>query len=384
MIAKTDKLRCCGCAACVNACPVGCIAMQSDADGFQYPAIDEARCIHCKKCEAACPIVITQKVQSEETDVFAANDANTARRQRASSGGVFGLLAEHVLSLGGVVFGAAYDADFRVVHRRIDRTEELDLLRRTKYAQSDIGMTMAEAKALLQENKWVLFSGTPCQIAGLTAFLGKDYPTLLTVDTVCFAAPSPKAWQSYLTYRQAQDGSASLPLAINQREKTTGWSRYRYSSHFIYPNGAEYAALSGADPYMHAMVSGLITRPSCDACQFRGLRRCSDLTLGDYWGIWDVAPEMDDDKGTSLVLVHSDRGRAFLNEISKDLRLLRTGSEEAIRENPRILTAALPNPERNAFLRTPDWHAIRTRLERKSETSFAQKMRTKLKRVFGA
>lgn len=328
---------CTGCTACAAACPRGCISMTADADGFSHPVIDESACVGCGLCEKLCPVL--NPVQLNHTPgAFAARSGDDTSRMASTSGGVFPELAREILKKGGAVYGAAYDESFRVVHICADNEEELDRLRGAKYAQSDLNGIFADVKKRLDGGQWVLFSGTPCQVLGLKTFLRKDHEKLLLVDLVCHSVPSPLAWEKYLEYIS---GEKTLS-AVNLRCKDTGWSRYRYSNRFDFSDGTSRMDGSGQSLYMKLFGSGLITRPSCDSCPAKGYARVSDLTLGDFWGIWDIDPAWDDDRGTSLVLVHTGKGRAAL----AGMPLREVTPEEASRENPAILRPAARNPRR--------------------------------------
>ena len=209
-----------------------------------------------------------------------------------------------------------------------------------KYVQSELRDTFLEAENALKAGRKVLFSGTPCQIAGLKNYLGKEYDNLLTVDLVCHGVPSPLVWESYLKYRKEKDGQSEVADKVNMRSKVTGWSRYNYSVEYKYKDGQVYQKKNGEDPYMRAFVSNMILRPSCNECHFKGLERCSDFTLGDFWGIWNIKPEMDDDKGTSLVVVHSEKGRMYWEKIKEFCVSVEVTAEEAYRENPSMMVAS--------------------------------------------
>jgi coenzyme F420-reducing hydrogenase beta subunit len=326
---------CTGCTACAAACPKDCITMQPDADGFFRPVIDRSRCVNCGLCEKVCPVLVPT-APSHTPAAFAAWSREDASRLKSTSGGVFPELARSVLARGGAVYGAAYDENFRVIHICAENAAELDRLRGAKYAQSDLGDCFREAKGRLEAGQEVLFSGTPCQILGLKAFLRKDYVSLLTVDLVCHSVPSPLAWENYL--RWISDGKTIS--AINLRCKDTGWSRYRYSNRFEFSDGSCRMDQSGESLYMKLFGSGLISRPSCSGCPAKGYARVSDLTLGDFWGIWNSHPELDDDRGVSLVLVHSEKGLAALGQLPRQAVSL----EDAGRENPAIFRPAAKNP----------------------------------------
>lgn len=344
------KEYCTGCTACVSVCPKGCIDMTVDETGFLCPVIDAERCIDCGLCEKTCPIVTPLKMAESEPKAYAAYSKDEAVRMQSSSGGVFAETAKAVLAEGGVVFGAAYNEQFEVVHICVDSETDLAKLRGAKYAQSDLRGIFADVKAKLDAEKKVLFSGTPCQVGGLKAYLRKDYQTLLTVDFVCHSVPSPLAWRAYVKYRAEQDNGGKLPQTIDLRSKATGWSRYQYSNLFQYEDGEDHVAKSTESLYMKLFVGGYINRESCENCQFKGYSRVSDLTIGDFWGIWDIAPEMDDNRGTSVVLVQSLRGAEFFDKISERLALKEVSLEEASRQNQAMLKSSVPNPRRQEVL----------------------------------
>lgn len=229
-----------------------------------------------------------------------------------------------------------------IVHICAENEAALDRLRGAKYAQSDLTDVFPDVKRRLEVGQQVLFSGTPCQVLGLKAYLRKDYVNLLLVDLVCHSVPSPLAWKKYLEYISGEKTLAH----VNLRCKDTGWSRYRYSNRFDFSDGTCQMDRSGESLYMKLFGSGLITRPACANCQFKGYRRVSDLTIGDFWGIWDIAPEMDDNKGTSVVLVQSQRGAELLQSIANRMVLKPVTLEEASRQNGAMLKAAQSNPRR--------------------------------------
>ena len=312
--------------------------MKPDMDGFLYPEVDAGKCVNCGLCEKACPVVTLCKKQETLPDAYAAYTMDQAVRLESSSGGVFSEVAKTVIAQGGAVFGAAYNDSFEVVHICVETEPELVRLRGAKYAQSDLGNTFAQVKQRLDRGQQVLFSGTPCQVGGLKAFLRKDYENLLTVDIICHSVPSPMVWEKYVE-------SFGKIKSFNLRAKDTGWSRYRYC-HRIDSGDDIKLIPSGDSLYMKLFVGGYINRKSCENCRFKGYSRVSDLTLGDFWGIWDIAPEMDDDKGTSVVLVQSDRGAAVLNQLRDKLVVKTVTLEEASRQNPAMLVSAKPNPKR--------------------------------------
>lgn len=281
---------------------------------------------------------------------YAAYSTDETVRLQSSSGGIFTEIARAVFAAGGAVYGAAYNERFEVVHICAENEADLIKLRGAKYAQSDLRGIFAAVKGQLEQGRKVLFSGTPCQVGGLKAFLRKDYNNLLTVDFICHSVPSPTAWQEYVKYRAQLDNNGGLPISINLRSKETGWNHYQYSNLFHYANGTSHTAKSGNSLYMKLFVGGYINRESCENCQFKGYSRISDLTIGDFWGIWDIAPEMDDNKGTSVILAHSFRGTELLSQISDQLVLKEVTLEEASRQNQAMLKTLSPSNRRTEVL----------------------------------
>lgn len=341
------KEYCTGCTACASACLKKCIAMKADENGFLCPSIDAENCVECGLCEKSCPIVSPIQVTENTPKAYATYSTDEEMRLQSSSGGIFTEIARTILAEGGIVYGAAYNEKFEVVHICAENETELARLRGAKYAQSDLRGVFKDVKAKLDAGRKVLFSGTPCQVGGLKASLHQDYQNLLTLDFVCHSVPSPMAWREYVKYRAEQDTGGKLPQSIDLRSKATGWSRYRYSNLFSYEGGVSRTDKSGDSLYMKLFVGGYINREACANCQFKGYRRVSDLTIGDFWGIWDIAPEMDDNKGTSVVLVHSQIGAKILSQISHKLVLREVTLEETSCQNQAMLKTAALNKRRD-------------------------------------
>lgn len=336
----------------MNICPHQCLQMGQDAAGFFFPeVVHPESCTECGACQKVCPVLFPVRKPEAETTALAACSEHQEVRMSSSSGGVFTELAHCILERGGIVYGAVYNEAYEVVHVGITTPEELSGLRGAKYSQSRLGDCFRDIRAALQAGRWVLFVGIPCQAAGLKSFLRKEYDTLVTVDCVCHGVPAPGVWKEYLSYRNRNNGNGRMPAAVNLRSKETGWSRYRYSTVYRYPEGQVYSAGSTDDLYMKLFVGDYINRESCGDCQFKGTHRATDLTLGDFWGIWDILPEMDDDKGTSLVLVHSEKGRKLLEEASGGIRMQPVTLEQATAQNPAVLVSARPKPERAQVLK---------------------------------
>lgn len=349
MIHVIDKAQCCGCYACAEICPKKCIDMRSDAEGFWYPSVNLEQCIHCGLCEQVCPILTSQtkEKQGETITAYAVMNKDLSVRMQSSSGGVFSALASSILASGGVVFGAAFDENFQVVHTCVEHVDGLHVLQGSKYVQSKIGDTYRQAETFLKEGRKVFFTGTPCQIEGLLSYLRRPYDNLLTADLICHGVPSPMVWDKYLAYRQtaAQGGK---PQSITFRSKREGWKGYEVA--FLFDNDIEYRQKSRQDPMMQVFLNNLCLRPSCHACSFKYKVRVSDITLADFWGIINVIPEMDDDRGTSLVIVHSEKGREAFRMICDSISCAEVDADLAISYNRSMLGSAYKHPRREAFL----------------------------------
>lgn len=352
MIQIQEKSKCCGCHGCAQVCPKQCIEMIPDAEGFCYPKVDESRCIRCGLCEKVCPVLTANLDDPEKKPAaVAARNLDEAVRKESSSGGVFTLLARQVIARGGVVFGAAWTEDFRAVRHIAVRTEEaLTKLRSSKYLQSTIGDCYAQAKACLSRGEQVLFSGTPCQIEGLRSFLRKDYDNLLCVDLVCHGVPAPAVWRRYLAECEEKNGAKVKDVTF--RDKSTGWKSYCITLNF--ENGKKQSLPVSGEPYMRAFLANACLRPSCHDCRFKKRCRESDLTLADFWGVEDVCPQMDDDRGTSLVLVHSSAGEAALAAVREQLKLEAVELDAALHQNPSAVVSSKVHENRAAFLESLD------------------------------
>ena len=345
---KIEISKCNGCTACSSICPKHCIEMKANEDGFLYPIVNKDNCISCNLCDKVCPVNNEIKL-NDVPNAYAAINKKEEERLQSSSGGVFSLIANYILDKNGYVVGAAYNDKFEVELLTIDSKEELHKLRGAKYSQSRLGDVFGKIKEFLDTDHYVLFSGTPCQVGGLKYYLRKDYEKLVLIDTVCHGVPSPLVWKKYVEYRSKTDNKGEIPISINLRSKSSGWSRYNYSIEFFYGKKL-YSKVNGQDPYMKAFVGNYCLRESCYDCSFKSTQRISDFTLGDYWGIWNQNPEMDDNKGTSLLLVHSIKGNKILEAISTQLNYVQVDLDESIKENPSMIKSSTINKDRSLFI----------------------------------
>ncbi len=346
-IQSIDHKLCTGCGACVNKCPVNAIEMRSDKEGFMFPCIIEDKCLDCGICYNICPI--NASVEKNGAPEAYAVWADEKTRLKSSSGGMFSLLAKAIFKQGGVVCGARYSDDYlSVYHAWAENEKQLDFLRGSKYVQSEIGKTYKEAKDYLDKGTAVLYSATPCQIAGLYAFLGKKYDNLFTVDVVCHGVPSNMVYSRYL-----MEMSGGVPIKeMNFREKATwGWGT---AVSLYMENGTEYKQDFFKDPYLKAFSSGLIVRKSCSSCKYTSINRLGDITLGDFWGVGDIDPKLTDGKGTGLVFVNTSKGKKLIDSIKDECTLFEKASLEKIKEiaktrNGQLLAPVKQNPLRERF-----------------------------------
>jgi coenzyme F420-reducing hydrogenase beta subunit len=307
--------------------------MNPDNEGFLYPEVNEGACIHCDLCIKICPI-IKEDVKFFDNDypiAYAVINNNEIIRNKSTSGGIFTLLAEKIIDRNGLVFGAKFDDNFCVIHSSAHTIDGIGEFRGSKYVQSVIGETFKDCKNNLDNGISVLFSGTPCQIGGLKAYLQKDYKNLFCVDLVCMSVPSPKIWKKYIEYRTQISGSQ--PRRIAFRYKKPSWKRS--SMYFEFKNNSAYIAAGTKDPFLCTFTSDICARYSCYTCNYRTLKRQSDITIADFWGIEHIAPEMDDDKGTSLVLINSFKGEMLLEKIKNKCAFKSIDIENAVKYNLR-------------------------------------------------
>ena len=339
---KNNRADCCGCESCANICPKNAIEMIRDAEGFAYPKINPELCIKCGKCDATCPSLnFHEKFPDELPKVFVAINRDKKILRHSSSGGVFSAISEIILNDGGIIFGAAFDNNWRVQHTQAENFIELEKLRGSKYVQSKIGDIYQRIKKYLVNGRKVLFSGTACQCAGLKHFLGKDYDNLLTVDIICHGTPSPMIWENYIDWI----GQSHEISNVNFRSKRLGWSISRLEIDF---KDCGYLINRIANnSYMKLFHICLTQRPSCHACKFRFPNNHSDITCGDAWGMKDFAEELFDDRGASVVIINTDKGQKFFDKAN--LKIKPIDFEVLKKYNPHALIPPAEDSRRKDF-----------------------------------
>ncbi|MCR5149918.1 MAG: Coenzyme F420 hydrogenase/dehydrogenase, beta subunit C-terminal domain [Clostridiales bacterium] len=339
---------CCGCAACLNICPKDAIIMVEDDAGFIYPKVQTSICVNCGMCKKVCVFCKKNVGENPELKVYAGviNDTNTL--EESSSGGVFSALANAVLQKGGVVFGAAWQDDFSLCHSAAQNGEELRELRGSKYVQSFIGTSFRLAKELLEEGRFVCYSGTPCQISGFKSYLGKDYDNLLTVDIICHGVPSLKMLKDDLMFVTGENPDGIRDVKF--RDKTFGWG----TKGSVITENRKVKYNAGTSPYYFYFLKGEIYRESCYSCRFPSEKRQGDITLGDYWGIKSELIEqlgdINPDLGVSCVLVNTEKGEKWLDEVKNTLSLALSERKSVEKRNGQLVRASTPLPEHRQLL----------------------------------
>lgn len=308
MIRIVSDYDCCGCGACKQICPHSAIELVPNSQGFLFPQVNIDICINCSLCERVCP-VLNPNQENRPLKVYAAINPNDDIRMQSSSGGIFTSLAEKIIDEGGVVFGARFNENWEVVHDYTENKEGLAPFRGSKYVQSNINSSYIKVEQFLKRGRKVLFSGTPCQIAALNLFLRKPYDSLTTVDVVCHGVPSPRLWKDYL-YKFAP---VSEITNIMMRDKSKGWRSYKIT---IEGKKRSLSERASDNKYLLAFSQNLSLRSSCFNCPAKKGKSGSDITLADYWGIENIIPHMDDNRGTSFVCANTNKGIELINEIS--------------------------------------------------------------------
>ena len=353
MLNGISKNECTGCAACLNICPRKCITMKPDTSGFLFPEIDDENCSKCGACERVCPLnsSVENKGFFQQPKVFAAWSLDETVRLQSTSGGIFTELAKSVIEQGGYVVGARYNEAHLVEHYMIESIEDIAMLRQSKYLQSEIGFIYRTIKEKLDKGQIVAFCGSPCQVASLLNVLGKNYDNLITFDFICRGTNSPKAYSSYLAMLEKEYKSKIKRVWF--KNKTYGW--HRFSTRIEFENGEIYIKDRYSDLFILGYVRyNLYMRSCCFNCKYKTIPRIADLTLGDFWGIENNIPMEETEKGTSVIMVNSEKGNLILESIKEKLFIEENKFENIIPANKCILHSAEKNPESEAFLKMLD------------------------------
>ena len=384
MIKIENPANCCGCTACANICNRKAINMTEDKEGFLYPVADCDLCNNCGLCEKVCPITKrkNKKESNKYKELYAVRHKDEDVLLNSSSGGAFSALADWFIQNDGVVYGAVYNEKMQVVHSRATTTNEYSEMRGSKYSQSDLQGTFLKCKEDLKEGKLVLFTGTPCQIAGLKSFLMRPYENLITVDLVCHAVPSPRVFADYVdsVNKKFKDTLKSINMRY---KKSCGWS-HSYSFCYSFCSGKEMVDPIGFSNWGRYFFSGCIDRPSCHQCLFTNFDREGDFTIADFWDDLMLRPDIKSSKGTSLFMINTEKGSMLFPKI-KSLRSWKISEYESLQRCLIKPSDASPRREEfwNCYLENGYEETMRKFFPVRLRQIISQKIKKTLKKILG-
>ena len=371
-----EKL-CCGCSACEQVCPKQAISMKENKNGFSYPVIDDSLCVDCGLCVKKCQYLTDSNIieTRKEPKVYAVISENTEALKRSSSGGAAYVLGETVIENNGVVFGAVYSDEMEIVHRKIEKKEDLKYVQGSKYAQSKIKDSYKQAEECLKKGQKVLFTGTPCQIGGLYNFLGKDYEELYTMDIICYGVSSPGIFKEYIKWKENK--TKGKIKSINFRSKIDRWGIS--VTEIEYRDRKKLVKYSDDDEWYKTFLSHIATREACHSCLYTNLQRKSDITVGDFWGIEKYKPDLNCEKGLSKVMINTEKGEKIFKQCKDGVWNEEMVLESAIR--PNLQHPPKKNEKRDRFFEDYEklgfYEAYKNNVENK--TSFKTKVKRWIK-----
>lgn len=363
-ISILNKKNCTGCRMCEQICPVNAIKMIENEEGFIEPTVDEKKCINCGICSKKCPqLNDIEYKRLENLEVYAAKNRNIDEQKKSSSGGVFSAIANYVLENEGIVYGCAFNKEFVAEHIGIQKKNELYKLKGSKYVQSNTMDTFNNVKEYLNKNKIVAYSGTPCQIAGLKNFLGKEYENLITIDLLCHGVPSPKTFKEYIKYLENKSGKKIQNYEFRNKEKQYWNLGYKIKITFE-ENEAKF--INGdEDIYTNAFSKGIMLREVCYNCKYTNNKRMGDITLGDFWGVDKTYPKLYDKNGVSVILVNTLKGKEILDKIKKEIIIDEVEYEEVENYADTLKQSCERNDERNKIFEKIEKEGIYNILKKK-------------------
>lgn len=377
MIEITNKIDCCGCMACAQVCPQKCIEMKKDKEGFWYPHVEKEKCIECKGCDRVCPMDKKKKGNSDKL-VYACWNKDEKVRIYSTSGGVFQVLAQEILQRNGYVAGAVYRENFSVGHIVIHNIKELPRILQSKYLQSDIGDTFLQIKKLAMQGDHVLFCGTPCQNEALKLFLGKEYENVYQCDFICRGVISPLVFQEYLKW--LEDEFDSKVKKVHFKNKDYGWNQF--STKIEFQNGEIYQKDRFNDPYMVSFLEHNIDmRHSCHDCRFKGTDRVSDITLGDFWGIGNKKVELDDNKGTSVLMINTEKGKQLFESVKDAIECFQCEVDDIRKGNACLEVCPPVNTKREEFFELLNQKGFETAYKRYCRKPWKVRMKSLIKKI---
>ena len=347
MIEIKDKKECCGCWACANICPVACISMPEDEEGFRYPLVDKEKCIDCHLCEKVCPIINVEPDKPKDGQrAFLLQHKDKSVLHESASGGAFTAIASYVVRRGGVVFGAAYTDNFVVTHQYVERIEDLGKFRNSKYVQSEIQNAYAQCKDFLKQGRIVCFSGVPCQLEGLLRYLRKSYANLITVDVLCHSITSPKIFRMYIEAQKRKYGKDISNVMFRDKSPYG----YKYSQMSIYRGGKQvYKEGVDTDVYLRSFFSDINVRSSCYDCKFKKQHHLTDFTIWDCFDVYKFSKDLDNDKGVTRLLANTEKALKILSEIKADATIMEIPLGNAIEGVDEMFHSVKMNPQRSRF-----------------------------------
>lgn len=350
---ETNKHLCSGCTACVHICPNNCISMVSDEEGFDYPKADEDRCIACGACDRVCPIKGGHSLSEHDTGTVAAGGyhKDAGILESSSSGGAFSLFANRIIEDGGVVCACRLDDDQKAVHGFAETKEDLTPFKGSKYVQSSLGNVYPAVKDYLEAGRKVMFVGTPCQCAGLMSYLGKDYGNLIVCDFICHGVPSPKVFAAYIKSLAGRLGEPVDKFYFRTKERDWVSSGMQQGTVTVTGSGRRVTHFPAYnDEFMNGFLSDIMLRPSCYECSFKYLPKdYCDVTIADFWGVRKVAPNVHNPKGTSLILLNSEKGRNLFESVKDDFEFVWVDTKKAISNNMSVVRSSRLNSSRYNF-----------------------------------
>lgn len=372
------KNECTGCGVCSNICPNRALSMIEDELGFRYPQIDQELCINCGLCKKTCPIISKYcDNKFKEPQVYASWSKNANNRFMSTSGGIFFEIAKNVILEHGYVVGAAYDKDNMVEHIVVDNIIDLEKLRQSKYLQSNTKQIYSETKKILEKNGRVAFAGAPCQIAGLYSFLKKKYDNLITIEFICRGVNSPKAYKSWLNEIEKKENKKIKRVWFKYKEY--GWKNSPKCTRIDFCDGS-FKIYSGSDNKFMSGYLGpnLYIRSACGVCHFKHLHCQADITLADFWG---VENKLDDDKGTSMVLINSEVGEKYFKKAADSLFYNKKSLKDIFKGNECFFSSVKINKKSIAFLREVNGNNFSELVDKYSKISILRKISNMFKRV---
>lgn len=373
-----QKSDCCGCSACMNICPKGAITMQADGEGFLYPSVNSEKCTECGLCIKSCDFQAEHTSSDDQPPVYAVKASDDIRKL-STSGGVFTVLSDFVLSLGGTVYGAAYTDNLKVVHTRAVTVEQRNAQRGSKYVQSELSDTFKQIKADLANGQHVLFSGTSCQVAGLKSYLrGVDTQKLLLIDILCHGVPSPAVFADYIALIEKERGKKVAQYHTRAKDKG-----YRFNEKIVYTDGSCEIKTRLSEVWSDLYYSLNALRPSCYNCKYVGTPRVSDITIADFWGIENVAPDFYDDRGVSLTVINTDKGRDIFDAVRNTLTVTERTFKEATVKNPNLLSPSKAPATRADFWREYEENGARCIFKTYGGYNAVKKIKHVIKKILG-